>query len=152
MHDQIFKDNFSNSTERSLYCNNIRDDGSYIEMGENDNIIIHKLLQNNNALGIVGYSFLDNNRDFLNGAKINGLEPNYNNIKSQRYALTRPLFIYVKEDKYQNNENLKKFVKYIVSSDIIGEDGYLVERGLIPLNKTEFKENKKTAYDSIRKY
>lgn len=152
MHDQIFKDNFKNSSERTLYCNNIRDDGSYIEMGENDNIIIHKLLQNHNALGIVGYSFLDNNRDFLYGAKINGVEPNYDNIKTQRYALTRPLFIYVKEDKYQTNENLKNFVKHIVSSDLIGEDGYLVQRGLIPLTKNEFKQNKKIALDSINKY
>ncbi len=53
-------------------------------MGENDNIIIHKLLQNHNALGIVGYSFLDNNRDFLYGAKINGVEPNYDNIKNPK--------------------------------------------------------------------
>ncbi|MBT4878403.1 MAG: phosphate ABC transporter substrate-binding protein [Alphaproteobacteria bacterium] len=152
VHNQIFKDNFANITERHKYCNNIREDGAYIEMGENDNLIIHKLLKNHNALGIVGYSFLDNNRDFLTGAKINGIEASYENIKTQRYALSRPLFIYIKEDNYQNKDNLKNFVKHIVSSDLIGEDGYLVYRGLIPLSKTEFRNNKKIAYDSLRKF
>jgi len=151
MYDPIYKDVYPNDVQRDQLCRLIREDGKYIEMGENDNIIVHKLLQNVDALGIFGYSFLENNRDFLQGTIIDGMEPNLENIKAHRYVLSRPLFIYIKEDHYELKQDLRKFVKHMMSKNLIGPNGYLAYRGLVPLSNAEYKIYKKKVYNSASK-
>ena len=110
-------------------CHNIRSDGAYIEMGENDNLLINKLIANKNAVGIFGFNFLEQHEKAVKAASFNHNYPSINNIKSKRYPLARPLYIYynLKSNKFL----LHKFINYIKSDHVSGQDGYLMRKGLI---------------------
>lgn len=113
----------------------IREDGAYVEAGENDNLIVQKLTHNPKAFGITGFSFLDNNLDKIQGAKINGVEPTFENISNGTYPLSRPLFFYVKEQHISKIPGIAEYVKEFTSPRAIGEEGYLLDKGLIPVPK-----------------
>jgi phosphate transport system substrate-binding protein len=117
-------------------CHTIREDGAYVEAGENDNLIAQKLATNPNALGIFGFSFLEENTDKLKGLKIDGIEPTFETIASAKYPTSRPLFIYVKKGHVGTIPGLKEFVVEYVSDKAIGEEGYLTDRGLVALEKS----------------
>ena len=118
-------------------CKAIREDGAYVEAGENDNLIVQKLVANPNALGIFGYSFLEENLDKLQGSLIDGVEPTFDNIAGQTYPVSRPLFIYIKKAHVGVIPGMQEFVDEFVSDAAAGEDGYLTDVGLIPLPPTE---------------
>lgn len=122
----------SEEDEKSI-CKSMRDDGAFIEAGENDNLIVQKLQANPNALGIFGYSFLEENANVVKGATINGVAPEYDGIKSGDYPISRPLFVYFKNEHFDVISNLKEFMEEYQSDDAIGEEGYLTEKGLISL-------------------
>ena len=111
----------------------VRQDGHYIEMPENYNLVINKLSANHEAIGIIGYSFLENSTE-VNALSINNTQPTYDNIRNGSYPLARKLYIYVNIDKYNKNPQLEKFVKFVQSPLIIGKNGYLAKRGLITLD------------------
>jgi phosphate transport system substrate-binding protein len=115
----------------------IREDGAYIEAGENDNLIIQKLIANPNALGIFGFSFLDNNLDKIQGSMIEGVEPSFDGIADGSYPVSRPLFFYVKKQHMEAIHGIDEFLKEFTSDKAIGKNGYLSERGLIPLPEGE---------------
>ena len=115
----------------------IREDGAYIEAGENDNLIIQKLKNNPNALGIFGYSFLDNNSDTIQGSDMNGVEPTFDLIAAGEYPVSRALYVYIKKEHADVVPGLKDFVRLYLSDDVIGQDGMLSERGLIPMTDNE---------------
>lgn len=119
--------------DEKKYCKSVREDGAYVEAGENDNLIVQKLQANPAALGIFGFSFLEENASTLKGATINGVVPEYDTIKQGDYAISRPLFVYFKNEHFELVPDLKKFMEEYQSGDAIGEDGYLVEKGLISL-------------------
>lgn len=110
----------------------IREDGVYVEAGENDALIVSKLRANPNALGIFGFSFLDQNSDVIKGATIDGVEPDFDLIADGDYPVSRSLFFYVKHDHLDKMPGIKEFVAEFVSDAASSEDGYLVDRGLIP--------------------
>ncbi len=112
-------------------CTTIREDGAYVEAGENDNLIVQKLTANPNAVGVFGYSFLEENLDKLKGSMIDGVAPSYETISSGKYPASRPLFIYVKKAHIGIIPGITEFVAEYVSERAIGEDGYLAEKGLI---------------------
>ena len=112
----------------------VREDGAYIEAGENDNLIVNKLTANPNALGIFGFSFLDQNSDMVQGSIIDGKEPTFDAIASGDYAVSRPLYFYVKKAHVGTVPGIQEFLNTFVSEDAIGPDGYLVDKGLIPLS------------------
>jgi phosphate transport system substrate-binding protein len=118
-------------------CHTIREDGAYIEAGENDNLIIQKLTANENALGIFGFSFLNQNNDRVKAASINGVEANFTSIADGSYVISRPLFFYVKGEKIKSVKSLKPFVESFISNASIGKNGYLTYRGLIPMGNKE---------------
>ena len=118
-------------------CHTIREDGSYIDAGENDNLIIQKLAANPAAVGIFGYSFLDQNSDKVQGSIIGGVEPSFDNIANGSYKISRPLFIYVKAPHLESVPGLKPFLAEFISEKAWGPDGYLAEKGLIPLPDDE---------------
>ena len=118
----------------------IRKDGTYVEAGENDNVIVQKLEANRNAFGVFGYSFLEENAAKLRGVPINGIEPEYDAIASGKYAGARPLFIYVKKQHIGVVPGLDKFVAEYVSSKAMSKDGYLALKGLIALPPAEAKK------------
>ncbi len=114
-------------------CHEIREDGAFIEAGENDNLIVQKLEGNPNAVGIFGFSFLDQNADKLKGATINGTMPEFEEIAAGNYPVSRSLFFYVKQQHVGVIPGIKEFVAEFTSENAWGPDGYLVVKGLIPL-------------------
>jgi phosphate transport system substrate-binding protein len=115
----------------------LREDGAYVEAGENDNVIVQKLEANKNAYGIFGFSFLDENSAKLRGVPVDGAEPNYENIAAGKYKGSRPLFIYVKKQHVGVVPGIDKFAAEYVSNKALGEDGYLAKKGLVTLPKIE---------------
>ena len=114
-------------------CQAVREDGAYIEAGENDNLIVQKLGSNARALGIFGYSFMEENADKVQGSRIAGVEPSYESIADGSYPVSRPLFFYVKKAHVGVIPGIREFVDEFVSVRAMGEDGYLADRGLIAL-------------------
>ena len=118
----------------------MRDDGAFIESGENDNVIVQKLAANPNALGIFGYSFLEENVSTLKGVPIDGVEPTFENIASGEYKGGRRLYVYLKKDHLDLVPGIKEFAAEYVSPAALGEDGYLAAKGLVPLPAEEFAQ------------
>ncbi len=114
-------------------CSRMRQDGPFIEAGENDNLIVQRLDSDPNALGIFGYSFLYENSDKLAGAVIEGVEPNADTIADFAYPISRPLFFYVKNAHRGVIPGMDEFIEEYMSEAAIGPGGYLAERGLVPL-------------------
>ena len=123
--------------ENKKACHAIREDGAYVEAGENDNLIAQKLVANQNALGIFGYSFLEENHGKLKGLKIDGITPTYDTISDGSFPASRPLFIYIKKQHIGAIPGLREFAEEYVSNKALGEDGYLAERGLVALPTKE---------------
>ena len=118
-------------------CHTLREDGAFIEAGENDNLIVQKIEANRSAVGIFGFSFLEENLDQLRGSKIDGVEPTFETIASGKYPASRPLFIYVKKAHIGVIPGLLEFVNEYVSDKALGEEGYLADRGLVPQPKSD---------------
>lgn len=115
----------------------VRTDGVYVPSGENDNIIVQKLSKNKNAFGIFGYSFLIENDDKLEGAKVNGVLPTPKTISSGKYPISRSLFFYIKNSHASKVPAMKDYVSMFMSENMIGEEGILGEIGLIALPSTK---------------
>jgi len=118
-------------------CHTIREDGAYIEAGENDNLIVQKLEKNPIALGILGFSFLEQNDDKVQGSMIEGKAPEFETIEDGSYPISRPLFFYVKNAHVKSIPGMKEFLKEFSSEGAMGDDGYLIDKGLIPLSQAE---------------
>ncbi len=117
----------------------IREDGAYVEAGENDNLIVQKLEANPDALGVFGFSFLDQNMDKIQGSFVDGVQPTFENIASGTYPVSRPLFFYVKKAHAGVIPGIKEYVAEFTSEKAWGSEGYLSERGLIPMPDAERK-------------
>jgi phosphate transport system substrate-binding protein len=114
-------------------CQTIREDGAFVEAGENDNLIVQKLEANAAAVGIFGFSFLDQNADKIQGSAMDGVTPTFEAIADGSYEVSRPLFFYVKNAHVGVIPGLKEFVAEFMSDRATGEEGYLADKGLIPL-------------------
>ncbi len=128
-------------------CHNVREDGAYVEAGENDNLIVQKLDANPNALGVFGFSFLDENLDKVRGSLINGVKPEFDSISDGSYPISRPLYFYVKIAHANVIPGIKEFLGEFTSEKTWGEDGYLSDRGLIPMpteERNQFASDAKT--------
>ena len=111
----------------------VREDGAFVEAGENDNLIVNKLEANPNAYGIFGFSFLDQNSDKLHGASVDGELPTFENIAGGQYGVSRSLFFYVKHQHVAVVPGIKEFIAEFTNENTWGTEGYLVDKGLIPL-------------------
>ena len=118
-------------------CHTVREDGAYVEAGENDNLIVQKLSKNPNALGIFGYSFLEQNDDKVQGSMVEGTAPEFETIADGSYPISRPLYFYVKNQHIEAIPGMKEYLKEFTSETAMGDDGYLLDKGLIPLSKAE---------------
>jgi len=130
-------------TDKPAYkalCHTIREDGAYVEAGENDNLIVQKLKANPAAFGIFGYSFLEQNSDSVQGSLINGVAPEFEAIAEGDYPVSRSLFFYVKKDHIGVIPGIEEFLAEFTSEDTWGEDGYLADKGLIPMTEAERTE------------
>ena len=115
----------------------IREDGAYVEAGENDNLIVQKLEANPNAVGIFGFSFLDQNMDKLQGSFVDGVQPTFDAIADGEYPVSRPLFFYVKKAHAEVIPGIKEYLQEFTSEKAWGPDGYLTEKGMIPMPDAE---------------
>ena len=111
----------------------IREDGVWIDEGENDNAIIQIIRQSDHAIGVFGFSFYDQNQDLVSGVSLSGIQPSFSSIKDRKYPLARSLFFYVSEEQAKVRPEIREFALEFVSEASIGEFGYLAEKGLIPL-------------------
>ncbi len=126
-------------------CHTLREDGAFVESGENDNLIVQKLESNAKLLGIFGYSFLNQNRDYLRAATIDKITPTVASIQSGKYEISRSMFFYVKNAHLGVIKGLKEFVAEATSEKTFGDNGYLANKGLIPLTKAERKQIREQA-------
>jgi len=118
-------------------CHGIREDGAYVEAGENDNLIIQKLANNPDAFGIFGFSFLDQNTDVIQGSPINGVAPTFESIADGSYPASRALYVYAKKEHMGVIPGMREFMELYLSDDMAGRDGSLGDAGLIPLPQKE---------------
>jgi len=130
----------SDKTAYKSLCHNIREDGGYVEAGENDNLIVQKLGANPDAFGIFGYSFLEQNSDSMQGSLINGVEPEFELIADGDYPVSRSLYFYVKKAHVGVVPGIQEFLSEFTSEDTWGEEGYLADKGLIPMTDDERQE------------
>lgn len=118
-------------------CMTLREDGAYIEAGENDNLIVQKLVANPDALGIFGYSYLEQNADSIQGSLINGVAPEFEAISAGDYPVSRSLYFYVKNAHVGQVPGMEEYIAEFTNEDTWGEYGYLAEKGLIPMGADE---------------
>lgn len=130
-------------------CATMREDGAFIEAGENDNLIVQKLQANPAALGIFGFSFLDENADVIQASHIDGVQPTFESIADGSYAVSRPLFFYVKQEHVEVIPGMKEFVQEFLSDMATGQEGYLTDRGLIPLSESEHEAQMNRVFEAL---
>ena len=112
-------------------CTKLREDGAFVEAGENDNLIVQKIASNPNALGVFGYSYLEENQDKIKDVPINGVTATYDTIASYKYPASRPLFIYAKAQHIRAVKGMKEFLAEYTKESTWGKGGYLAKRGLV---------------------
>ena len=128
------------SSDKNRYkeiCHTIREDGAFVEAGENDNLIVQKLEANPSAFGIFGFSFLDQNAEKVKGAAVDGVTPTFDAIADGDYPVSRPLYFYAKKAHVDVIPGLRGFLREFTSERAWGEEGYLSDRGLIPMPDEE---------------
>ena len=129
-------------TDKKRYkaiCHTVREDGAYVEAGENDNLIVQKLDANPAAFGVFGYSFLDQNSDKLQGGVVDGVAPTFENIADQSYPVSRPLYFYVKKAHVGAIPGMTEYLAEFTSEKAWGPEGYLADKGMIPMPDAERK-------------
>jgi len=123
----------------------MREDGAFIEAGENDNLIVQKLEANPSAVGIFGFSFLDQNADKIKGAEVEGVKPTFEAIADGSYKVSRSLYFYVKKAHVGVVPGIQEYVAEFTSEKAAGDEGYLTDKGLIPLPSADRKAMRKGA-------
>ncbi len=127
-------------TDKQAYkkvCHTIREDGMYIEAGENDNLIVQKLTTNPRALGIFGFSFLDQNADKLQGSMVNDVAPEFDEIAAGNYPVSRALFFYAKKAHIGQVPGIAEYIAEFTNEAAWGPEGYLADKGMIPMSDAE---------------
>jgi phosphate transport system substrate-binding protein len=128
----------TDANERNRRCQQMREDGKFIEAGENDNLIVQRLSTGApGAFGIFGYSFLDQNRDRIEAKTVDGVAPTFENISSGRYPVARSMYIYLKKAHVGVIPGLREFLTEYASERAVGQRGYLASRGLITLQQAD---------------
>ena len=130
-------------------CHTIREDGAFIEAGENDNLIVQKLEANPRAFGVFGFSFLDQNADRMQGSIVNGVAPDFENISDGSYPVSRALYFYVKKAHVGSLPGIEEYLDEFSSEKAWGPEGYLADKGLIPMPDAE-REQFRSAIRSMK--
>lgn len=130
---------YPDKKKRQKACHLIREDGAFIESGEDDNVIVQKLTANDKAMGVVGYSFFEENSTKIMASKIEGVLPNYDSIESKQYTVSRSLFVYVKKQHIGTVPGIAEFIREMTGESALGPEGYMTVKGLLPLGEKERK-------------
>jgi phosphate transport system substrate-binding protein len=121
----------SDETKFKAICTGVREDGGYVEAGENDNLIVQKVEANPGTIGIFGYSYLEENQDRLRGIAVNGVSPTYDTISTFKYPGARPLYIYIKNAHANAIPAVRAYAAEFTKESSFGPNGYLRRAGLI---------------------
>ncbi len=135
----------SDKSQYKSICHGIREDGAWVEAGENDNLIVQKLNADPDSLGVFGFSFLDQNSDLVQGAVVDGVAPEFENIADGSYAISRSLYFYVKSVHIDLIPGIKEYISEFTSDRAWGDEGYLADKGMIPMPEMERQEFKTAA-------
>ena len=138
----------ANKKKYKATAHTIREDGVYVEAGENDNLIVQKLNANPDAVGIFGFSFLDQNMDKVQGSYVDGVQPEFDAIADGQYPVSRALYFYVKKAHVHDIPGIKAYLAEFTSEKAWGEDGYLAEKGMIPMPDAE-RQQFRSAIESL---
>lgn len=130
---------------RKKACGALREDGAWVDVAESYNVTLERISKTAGAVGIVGFSYFDSNKAKIKASTIDGQEASFDNIASGKYAVSRPLYFYVKREHMKVIPGLDKFIAEFVSKKAAGNEGYLVEKGLIPLPAAKAEETRKMA-------
>ena len=125
----------------------VRNDGAWIDSGENDSAIVQTLLKNPDSIGVMGFSFLEQNLDRVKGANIGGVPPTFEEIASGNYGISRSMYLYIKKQNVPLVPGLEEFIVEFTQEDAWGPDGYLVDKGLIPLPDEQREQVRRHARD-----
>lgn len=136
-HFAAFKRAYPETETYKSRCTLMREDGAFVEAGEDDNIIVQKLANNPEALGLFGYSFLEQNAALVKANPIDGVMPSPATIETGQYHVARSLYTYVKGEHVGTVPALPAFVRLLVSDASVGPEGYLIMKGLLPLPAPE---------------
>ncbi len=126
-----------NKKKYKAVCHAVREDGAYVEAGENDNLIVQKLVANPSAMGVFGYSFLEQNSEKVQGSIIDGKLPTFDAIAAGDYPVSRSLFFYVKKAHIGVIPGIEEYLAEFTSEKAMGDYGYLAEKGMIPMTAEE---------------
>lgn len=144
-----FVANYPSYESRKKQCSKIRNDGKFIESGENDDLIVQNLKNNPDSVGILGFNFLIANQHLIKAIKIDNVEPSFDSISSKKYKLSRPLFVYFKKEHFKLMPQMKDFIKEMISPETIGKNGYLIHSGLVPLTDSDLEEVRKNTLSQL---
>ena len=131
--------------EQKKACQAVREDGAWVDVSEDYAMTMQKLLSNPASVGIITYSYLDQNSDKIKGAVVDGVQPTFDNIATSKYPVSRPLFFYVKKAHVGQIPGIKEYVAEFTSEKAWGKNGYLADKGLIPMPDDQRKEWAKKA-------
>ena len=118
-------------------CHSVREDGNYVEAGDTDDLSVRRLVAHPDALGVFGFSFLDQNADRIQGGSVEGLDPTFENIAGGSYPVSRSLYFYVKKAHVGKTPGMQEYIAEFTSEKACGDFGYLTDKGLIPAPKEE---------------
>ncbi|MDR9432376.1 MAG: substrate-binding domain-containing protein [Spiribacter sp.] len=127
----------------------IRTDGGYVDSGENDNLIVQRIRENKDAVGVFGYSFLVENSDTISAATVDGVAPTTESISREEYPVARSLWFYIKEAHEGVVPGIEEYVSLFMDDIMIGEDGLLIDEGLIPLPGSESARQRDRVEDRV---
>lgn len=130
---------YPDEKQRKKACHIIREDGKYIDSGEDDNIIVQKVSSNPKAIGILGYSYYEENASKVGANTVEGVLPSYETIESGKYSVSRSLYVYVKKQHIGKIPGIAEFIRELTSEAAIGPEGYVTAKGLLPLKEDERK-------------
>jgi phosphate transport system substrate-binding protein len=133
------------AADKKKVCNTTREDGAWVDIADAYNVTVDRTLKTPGSVGIIGFGFYDNNRSKLKAMTVNGVEATFDNIASSKYPVARSMYFYIKREHVGVIPGLKEFVAEFTSKKAIGDDGYTVEKGLIPLSKAALEKVQKDA-------
>lgn len=145
-----FVEAVKDDTQRKRQCQLLREDGAFIEAGENGNLIAQKLINDTEALGIFGFSFLDQNTRNIQGSVIDGVAPTFESIQNGTYPIARALYFYVKNAHVALVPGMREYVQEFLSEGAIGNEGYLVNEGLVPLPEAERVKMRQAVAEALK--
>ena len=145
----LFAETYKDEAVHKRNCQTMREDGVFIEAGENGNLIAQKLIGDPEALGIFGFSFLDQNMGRLQGSIIDDVPPSFEAIQNGSYGISRPLYFYIKGENIPLVPGMREYAEEFLSEGAIGDEGYLAIEGLVPLPEAERRQIREAAHAEL---